>query len=98
MTSNQTSTGAFGFIPIIDRKYGYYLNFVAAEYGSTGSYALSGIPEYLAVAIKKHVDAIMGPNPPGEEYHQHHAPQFLSLSLADINYCVDCRLHPENCV
>merc|ERR1719326_1444064 len=51
--------GAFGFIPIIDRKYGYYVQVVAAETYPTGSYPLSGIPEYLAVAVKKHTDAIM---------------------------------------
>merc|ERR1711972_163928 len=51
--------GAYGFIPIIDRKYGYYMQVVAAEIAPTGSYPLSGIPEYLAVAIKPHIDAVM---------------------------------------
>ena len=51
--------GAFGFIPIIDRKHGYYMQVVAAEVTPTGYYPLSGIPEYLAVAMKPHVDAIL---------------------------------------
>ncbi|CAE7763419.1 unnamed protein product [Symbiodinium sp. CCMP2456] len=51
--------GAFGFIPLYDRKNNYYMQVVAAEIPPTGYYPLSGIPEYLAVAIKPHVDAIM---------------------------------------
>ena len=89
--------GAFGFIPIIDRKHGYYLNLVAAEVPPTGSYPLSGIPEYLAVAIKTHVDAILSDAPPDAEDHQHHTPSLLSLSVADVNYCLDCKLRPQNC-
>merc|ERR1719387_2596722 len=73
--------GAFGFIPIIDRKYGYYFQVVAAEVYPTGSYPLSGIPEYLAVAIKPHVDAIISANPPDPSEHLTHSPDFLSLGV-----------------
>lgn len=89
--------GAFGFIPIIDRKYGYYMQVVAAETTPTGSYPLSGIPEYLAVAIKPHIDAIMGSSSPDPYEEKTHSPRFLSLSVADVNYCLDCKLHPEKC-
>jgi len=89
--------GAYGFIPIINREHGYYLQLTAGEYGSTGSYPLSGIPEYLAVALKPHVDAIMSSSPPAAEEHLHYTPQFLSLGIADVNYCLDCVLHPSNC-
>merc|ERR1719401_2257213 len=83
--------GAFGFIPLIDRKHHYYMEVVSAEIPPTGSYPLSGIPEYLAVAIKPHVDAILGTNPPqGSMPHLTHHPAFLSLSVADINYCLNC--------
>ena len=89
--------GAFGFIPIIDRKYGFYLSLVAAEVAPTGSYPLSGIPEYLAVALKPHVEAILSQQPPGSDAHLAHTPQFLSMSIADTNYCLDCKLNPEHC-
>lgn len=89
--------GAFGFIPIIDRKYGYYMQVVAAEITPTGSYPLSGIPEYLAVAIKPHIDAIMSSSPPDPYEEKTHSPRFLSLSVADVNYCLDCKLHPKKC-
>ena len=89
--------GAFGFIPIIDRKHGYYMQVAAAEIPPTGVYALSGIPEYLAVAAKPHVEAILagktGPTAAAE--HAHH--DMLSLSVADVNYVVDCKLHPKHC-
>jgi len=90
--------GAFGFIPIIDRKNGYYMEVVAAEIAPTGSYALSGIPEYLAVAIKPHIDAIMSGAVSDDPMEQlSHNPKFLSLSVADVNYCANCKLHPEQC-
>eukprot|EP00418_Pyrodinium_bahamense_P009870 CAMPEP_0179106766 /NCGR_PEP_ID=MMETSP0796-20121207/49660_1 /TAXON_ID=73915 /ORGANISM="Pyrodinium bahamense, Strain pbaha01" /LENGTH=463 /DNA_ID=CAMNT_0020804809 /DNA_START=23 /DNA_END=1414 /DNA_ORIENTATION=- len=89
--------GAFGFIPIIDRKRQYYFQVVAAEIPPTGSYPLSGIPEYLAVAIKPHVDAIMSARPPAGMEHLSHNPEFLSLSVADVNYCLNCKLHPRTC-
>jgi len=90
--------GAFGFIPIIDRKYGYYVAMVAAELPPTGSYPLSGIPEYLAVAIKKHTDVIMsGASVPSGEQSTH-SPAFLSLSISDVNYCLNCVLHPKSCL
>lgn len=89
--------GAFGFIPIIDRKRGYYMQVVAAEIPPTGSYPLSGIPEYLAVAIKPHVDAILSPVPPAAEEHLHYTPAFMSLGVADVNYALNCKLHPKQC-
>jgi CubicO group peptidase (beta-lactamase class C family) len=89
--------GAFGFIPIIDRKYNYYMEVVAAEIPPTGSYPLSGIPEYLAVAIKPHIDAIMAGQQPDLDEFSHHEPKYLSMTVADVNYCADCKLHPEHC-
>ena len=89
--------GAFGFIPYIDRKNGYYLEVVAAETTPTGSYPLSGIPEYLAVALKPHVDAILSDNPPDSDAHLHYTPSLFSLGLADVNYCLDCKLYPDHC-
>lgn len=90
--------GAFGFMPIIDRKYGYYMQVVAAEMPPTGSYPLSGIPEYLAVAMKPVVEAIMSGNPPDASDFGFHTPRYLSLSVADVNYCLNCRLHPLSCL
>jgi len=90
--------GAFGFIPLINRKYGYYLQVVAAEVSPTGSYPLSGIPEYLAVAIKTHVDAILGGHPPSYDDHMHYTPSLLSLGVADVNYMLNCKLHPTACM
>jgi len=46
---------------VLDRKYGFYLNLVAAETAPTGSYPLSGIPEYLAVGLKPHVEELLSP-------------------------------------
>jgi len=89
--------GAFGFIPIIDRKYNYYMEVVSAEISPTGSYPLSGIPEYLAVAIKPHIDAIMTQGNLDPMEHLSHNPEFLSLSVADVNYCLNCKLNPEQC-
>merc|ERR1719277_1449548 len=74
--------GAFGFIPIIDRKRGYYMEVVSAEVDPE-SYPLSGIPEYLAVAIKPHIDAIMTGWVPSSAEQSSHNPYFLSLSVAD---------------
>lgn len=89
--------GAFGFIPTLDRKNEYYVEVVAAEVAPTGSYPLSGIPEYLAVAIKPHVDAIMSTKPPPAEEHLHYSPAFMSLGVADVNYCLNCKLNPKQC-
>ena len=85
--------GAFGFIPVIDRKRNYYIQLVEAEVAPFGQYPLSGIPEYLAVAMKKHADAILSSNPPPAAAHEHHTPSLLSLSIADVNYCLDCKLN-----
>eukprot|EP00405_Crypthecodinium_cohnii_P015489 CAMPEP_0206449718 /NCGR_PEP_ID=MMETSP0324_2-20121206/18271_1 /ASSEMBLY_ACC=CAM_ASM_000836 /TAXON_ID=2866 /ORGANISM="Crypthecodinium cohnii, Strain Seligo" /LENGTH=443 /DNA_ID=CAMNT_0053919179 /DNA_START=76 /DNA_END=1407 /DNA_ORIENTATION=- len=89
--------GAFGFIPMIDRKRSYYFQVVGAEIAPTGDYPLSGIPEYLAVAIKPHVDAILGDAKDEPARHLTHSPAFLSLAVADVNYCLNCKLHPEAC-
>jgi len=89
--------GAFGFIPIIDRKYGYYMEVVAAEIAPTGDYPLSGIPEYLAVAIKPHIDAIMSGEAIDPAEFSFHTPKYLSLSVADVNYCVNCKVNPKSC-
>lgn len=90
--------GAFGFIPIIDRKNNYYMQVVAAEIGKTGSYPLSGIPEYLAVAIKPHIDAILSKKPPDAGEHMTHSAGLLSLGVADVNYCLNCKLYPASCM
>jgi CubicO group peptidase (beta-lactamase class C family) len=89
--------GAFGFIPIIDRKYGYYMEVVSAEIAPTGDYALSGIPEYLAVAIKPHIDAIMSGESLDPMEFNFHTPKYLSMTVADVNYCVNCKLNPKSC-
>lgn len=89
--------GAFGFIPMVDRKNEFYMQLVSAEVPPTGSYPLSGIPEYLAVAIKPHVDAIMSASPPDPSEHLTHSAQLLSLGVADVNYCLNCVLHPKSC-
>ena len=89
--------GALGFLPIIDRRYNYYMEVVAAEIPPTGSYPLSGIPEYLAVAIKPHVDAIMSGKRVNPAEFSHHEAKYLSMSVADVNYCLDCKLHPDRC-
>ena len=69
----------------------------AAEIGATGSYPLSGIPEYLAVAIKPHIDAILSAHPPDSGEHMTHSPGLLSLGVADVNYCLNCKLYPSAC-
>lgn len=89
--------GAFGFIPLYDRKHDYYMQLVAAEIGSTGSYPLSGIPEYLAIAIKSVVDDIMSAKPSSPMSYLFHTPAHLTMSVADVNYCLGCRLYPETC-
>mmetsp|Transcript_144930 Transcript_144930/g.464471 ORF Transcript_144930/g.464471 Transcript_144930/m.464471 type:complete len:456 (+) Transcript_144930:114-1481(+) len=89
--------GAFGFIPMIDRKRGYYIQVVSAEIPPTGSYPLSGIPEYLAIAIKPHVDQVMTAAQDDPSSHLTHSPDLLTLAVADVNYCLNCKLHPEKC-
>merc|ERR1711924_331241 len=89
--------GGFGFIPVLDRRNGYYLQVVTAETPPTGSYPLSGIPEYLAVAIKPHIDLIMSGHDIDPSVHMTHAPSLLSLGVADVNYCLNCVLHPKQC-
>lgn len=86
--------GAFGFFPLIDRRLGYYFEVVAYESGNY--YPRSGIPEYLAQAIKPLVDAIIT----GKDVSDtaaHHYPGFNSLSLMDVNYISGCYINPSSC-
>lgn len=87
--------GAFGFYPLIDRRYSYYMELVAFEHTDV-TYPRSGIPEYLAQLIKPIVDAIMR----GEDVSfsvGHSTPSFQALTLADVNYIADCYTHPAHC-
>lgn len=87
--------GAFGFMPMIDRRYNYYIELVAFE-ASEVSYPRSGIPEYLAQLIKPIADAIIR----GDNVSQsaaHSTPAFQRLAMIDVNYIADCYLHPEHC-
>lgn len=87
--------GAFGFYPLIDRANGYYMAVVAFE--TNEFYPRSGIPEYLRLAVKPFIDAVMsGDKNNGEEFG-HHNPAYNSLSMADVNYIVGCYVHPETC-
>ena len=91
--------GAFGFYPLIDRKNNYYMQIVAYEHGQ--NYPLSGIPEYLRIAAKPLVDAVMSNQDihyEGESSFAHHTPSLNSLSIADVNYIVGCALHPLTCL
>jgi CubicO group peptidase (beta-lactamase class C family) len=91
--------GAFGFYPLIDRKNAYYMQIVAYETGD--NYPLSGIPEYLRLAAKPLVDAVMRKDDPtinGENVFAHHTPSLNSLSIADVNYIAQCALHPLTCL
>lgn len=88
--------GAFGFIPMVDRRLDYYIQVVAFE-ASRITYPRSGIPEYLMQVIKPLADAIMTGN--DIRFSAEHAtPAFQTLSLADLNYISDCYLHPEHCI
>lgn len=86
--------GAFGYYPLLDRKNGFYLNVVAYEVGQF--YPRSGIPEYLGLAVKPLVDAIMR----GENITTtapHHGTEFLALAMVDVNYCIGCYAKPLTC-
>lgn len=88
--------GAFGFYPLIDRKYGYYMQVVAYEH-TNKTYPRSGIPEYLGLALKPYVDVIMSGRTREGPGFFHHTPLFNSLSLFDINYMAGCYIKPETC-
>jgi len=88
--------GAFGYYPLLDRKNGYYLNLVAYENGKF--YPRSGIPEYLGVAVKPIVDAIVRGDTNVTYSVPHHDPKFNGLGLNDINYCMQCYVHPATCM
>jgi len=87
--------GAFGFYPLIDRRIGYYFELVTFETGKY--YPRSGIPEYLAQAVKPLIDDIMLGRDISEN-SSHHAPGFNALSLADVNYITGCLVDPKSCL
>lgn len=86
--------GAYGFYPLVDRKLGFYMEIVAYEANAT-FYPRSGIPEYLRFLVKPLVDAALA----GESgaTFAHHSDAQAGLSLADVNYIVDCYINPEHC-
>lgn len=82
--------GAFGFYPLLDRRYGYWMTIVAFEHG--GSYPRSGIPEYLRVLAKPYVDLIIR----GKSLYSEHA-SLKVLSMDALDYINDCYFHPDHC-
>lgn len=89
--------GAFGYFPMIDRKYGFYMQIVAYENGPK-FYPRSGIPEYLAQLIQPIVTGIITGVDRIEEYIPRHAPLINALSIADVNYIVKCYADPLKCL
>ena len=91
--------GAFGYYPLIDRKNAYYMQVVAYESGK--GYPLSGIPEYLRLASKPLVDAVMSGEDTivnGDSVFAHHTSSLKSLTIADVNYITNCALNPLTCL
>ena len=90
--------GAFGFYPLIDRKNGYWMQVVAFE--TDLRYPFSGIPEYLRLAIKPLVDAVMRGDDPiqSELTFGRHTPGLESMSIGDVNYVTGCALDPLTCL
>ena len=91
--------GAFGYYPLIDRKKNYYMQVVAYESGK--GYPLSGIPEYLRLASKPLVDAVMSGEDTivnGDSVFAHHTSSLKSLTIADVNYITNCALNPLTCL
>ena len=82
--------GAFGYYPLLDRRYGYWAQVVAYEHGA--SYPRSGIPEYLRVLIKPYIDLIVQ----GKSLYENHE-SLKSLSMDALDYVNDCYFHPEHC-
>jgi len=82
--------GAFGYYPLLDRRYGYWAQVVAYEHGA--SYPRSGIPEYLRVLIKPWIDLIIQ----GKDTYWNHD-QLKTLSMDALDYINDCFFHPEHC-
>ena len=77
-------------------KNNYYMQIVAYE-ATPLTYPRSGIPEYLRLAVKPLIDAVMA----GEDISSnagHHTPKQMGLTLSDVNYIANCYLHPEKCV
>ena len=70
-------------------------------YESGKGYPLSGIPEYLRLASKPLVDAVMsGENTVvnGDSVFAHHTSSLKSLTIADVNYITNCALNPLTCL
>lgn len=88
--------GAFGYYPLIDRKYGYYMQVAAFEIGNI-TYGRSGIPEYLAQLVKPVTDAIVSGDAYAPLEAQHSTPGWQKLAFIDINYIAQCYLHPFSC-
>uniref|UniRef100_A0A7S4BYE5 Uncharacterized protein n=2 Tax=Chrysotila carterae TaxID=13221 RepID=A0A7S4BYE5_CHRCT len=84
--------GGFGYYPLIDRKYNYWMQIVAFEFGDR--YGYSGIPEYLRLLVKPYVDAVMR----GEDLQSGDRNRFNALSIADFNYIAKCGTDPQSCV
>jgi len=84
--------GGFGYYPLIDRANDFWMQIVAFESGDR--YGYSGIPEYLRLLVKPYVDAIMR----GEDTRMGDRNRFNALSLADMNYIIQCGNHPETCL
>ena len=63
-------------------------------------YARSGIPEYLRLAIKPLVDAVMRGDDPiqSELTFGRHTPGLESMSIGDVNYVTGCALDPLTCL
>lgn len=88
--------GAFGYYPLLDRRYGYYMQVAAFEIGNI-TYGRSGIPEYLAQLIKPVTDAIVTGDAYAPFEAQHSTPGWQKLAFIDINYIAQCYLHPFSC-
>ena len=66
-------------------------------YETAVNYPRSGIPEYIRLATKPLVDAVMA----GVDISAtsaHHTPELAGLTLSDVNYIANCYRHPEKCV
>ena len=80
---SHSDPGAFGYFPLIDRRLGYYMQVVAYEAGQY--YPRSGIPEYLRLAAKPLVDAIIEGNHGESEKFAHHTPRTYELLLNRVD-------------
>lgn len=85
--------GAFGYYPLLDRRYGYWAQVVAYEHGM--AYPRSGIPEYLRVLMKPYIDLIVRGKDP---YDAKNADSLKTLSMDALDYVNDCYFHPAHCL